>query len=323
MKFMNVKAVDGIIRMPKVVCGAGSVLFNDTMDPKGAFTILDRYIQLGGTAVDTAKMYGKLEDSDPPRSEILIGKWIKERKNRKEIVLITKGCAPVVGKGIARVSVENIHKDFTESLQALDVDYVDVYFMHRDDPQLPVSVIMDALDEHVKAGQIRALGASNWTVARINEANAYAVSQGKTPFTVSQIQWSMAYVTPEIWPDPTLVCMNETEYKGYLENKIPVMAFSSQAGGYFAKMVAGGEQLLSPKIKRRYDCEINRKRLEKLRTFCEKNNVSPAALCVAYITNNRLEGAAIIGSSKVAQMEESIQGVDVDLDFDTCDSFIK
>ena len=101
------------------------------------------------------------------------------------------------------------------------------------------------------------------------------------------------------------------------------LAFSSQAGGYFAKMAAGGEQLLSPKIKRRYDCEINRRRLEKLRAFCEKNNVSPAALCVAYITNNRLEGAAIIGSSKVAQMEESIQGVDVDLDFDTCDSFIK
>ena len=169
----------------------------------------------------------------------------------------------------------------------------------------------DALDRHVKAGRIRALGASNWTCARIAEANAYARANGKTPFTVSQIQWGVAYVKPGAWPDPTLVSMTPEEYAGYLALGIPVMAFSPQAGGYFSKMISG--EPLQPKFAERYDGPENRRRLAALREICARTGASPAAVLLGYITSNRLPGSAVIGCSTLEQLEDSMSACDLTL----------
>ena len=93
---------------------------------------------------------------------------------------------------------------------------------------------MDMLDEHVRAGKIRALGASNWTVQRIDQANQWALAHGKTPFTVSQIQWGLAATTPAAWGDPTLVAMNDSEYAGYVKIK-SLLWLRLAGGGYYSK----------------------------------------------------------------------------------------
>lgn len=173
-------------------------------------------------------------------SEKCIGRWIAERKCRNKVFLSTKGAHPELADiHSSRMSRENIVQDLNESLAFLQCDYVDLYFLHRDDTTKPVSFIMDVLDEQVKAGKIRFLGASNWTKSRIDEANAYAVANGKTPFSVSQIQWSLADVKPDAGLDDTLVQMNKSEYDAYLKNPLPVMAFSSQARGFFPKVFNG------------------------------------------------------------------------------------
>ena len=90
---------------------------------------------------------------------------------------------------------------------------------------MSVGEIIDTLDILVKQGKTKAIGASNWTADRIAQANEYALKNNKTPFTVSQIQWSLLKMTPRDMNDDTLVCMNQEEYENYLKINVSVMAY--------------------------------------------------------------------------------------------------
>lgn len=321
MKFMDVKSTGCTLKLSKIAKGADH--FGVTIPKERAFALMDRYLELGGNVIDTARLYGRARpfDAEFAHSEPIVGEWLRTRRNRDQVILVTKGAHPVIEDiSKRRVNPECIAADLEISLKALGVDYVDIYFLHRDDPEKPVSEIMDALDEHVKAGKIRAIGASNWTCARIDEANAYARAHGKTPFAISQIQWCAAYVKPNAWPDPTIVSMNETEYAGYIKNGLPVMAFSPQANGYFSKLIAG--EPLKQKYMERYDCPENRRRLEHIRALCEKTGKSPAAVSLAYITSNRVPGCAIIGCSTVEQLEDSMSDSDLTLTEADCAALV-
>lgn len=321
MKFLEVKAVDGVIKMSKIVKGAD--YFGVTIPEETALALMDRYVELGGNTIDTARLYGKINsDDDYSHSEPIVGRWLKSRRNRKDIVLITKGGHPKRSDLLtSRITKQIIDEELEISLRELGVDYVDIYFPHRDNPDLPVGEIMDMLDLHVKAGRVRALGASNWTCARIKEANTYALAHGKTPFTVSQIQWGLAHTTPAHWDDPTLIAMNDIEYAGYLESGIPVMGFAPQGGGYFSKCIAG--EPLKPKVAQRYDNEVNRHRLEVVRAVCERTGKSPAVIGMAYLTSNPVQTAAIIGCSTVAQLEDCMSDLDLTLDARTCAELVR
>ena len=144
--------------------------------------ILDGYIALGGNCFDTARVY---EDG---RSDVLLGQWIKSRRNRQAIVLCAKGCHPKSPDAmhISRLTPADIRGDLEISLQAIGTDYADLYLLHRDNPRMPVEAIMPVLHQLVTEGKALAVGASNWTAGRINEANQFAVKNGLTPFSVSQ-----------------------------------------------------------------------------------------------------------------------------------------
>ena len=162
----------------------------------------------------------------------------------------------------------------------------------------------------VKEGKTLAVGVSNWTAARIEEANRYARSAGKAPLAVSQIQWSLARTTPQRLGDTTLVCMDDGEYARYRQMGLPVMAYSSQAGGLFTKWLRGGEEALSEGMRRCYVNDENRRRLGRLTRFCRETGCPPSAAVLAYITHNPLPGAALIGCSRLEQLEDSLAGCD-------------
>lgn len=156
--------------------------------------------------------------------------------------------------------------------------------------------------------QALAVGVSNWTAERIEEANRYARRAGKTPLAVSQIQWSFARTTPQRLGDTTLVY--DEEYARYRRMRLPVMAYSSQAGGLFTKWLRGGEQALSEGMRHSYMDDENRRRLERLTCFCRETGCPPSAAVLAYITHNPLPGAALIGCSRLEQLEDSLTGCD-------------
>ena len=107
---------------------------------------------------------------------------------------------------IPRMSRAEIASDLLASLEHLQVDTIDLYWLHRDDPARPVDEIVESLNEHVKAGRIRYFGCSNWRAERIRAAQEYAAAHGLQGFAGDQMMWSFAAMDPTRIADQTLVC---------------------------------------------------------------------------------------------------------------------
>lgn len=315
MKTGKIQAVDGSIEMSKIVLGASN--YGSEISMAQSFEIMDHYYELGGRAIDTARVYASYIPYGSSKSELTVGKWIKARGVRDEMIIVSKGGHPE-SRDLhkSRLTWDCLEYDISTSLAVLDMDRVDVYFLHRDDPATPVSEIMDTLDEFVQKGLTRALGASNWSLERIMEANAYAIKNGKTPFSVSQIQWNMAYFNKKDLIDDTCYCMDANEYAGYLKSKIPVMAYSTQAVGFFSKYLKSAEKELSFRAKMFLN-DRNIQKTEKVRILCDKLGCTPAALAIAYITSNPVKGFALIGNLKMEHVLDSLSNIDLELDPET------
>ena len=294
-------------KFAKVILGAFP--FGSIMSEEPSFEAMDYYRSQGGNVLDTARIYCEFLENGSGASEKSVGKWLKERGCRSEFYIISKGSHPdIADMQKSRLSSEEIDYDVHESLKALQTDYIDLYFLHRDDESVPVKSIMDSLHEQVAAGRLKMLGASNWRIERILEANEYALANGKTPFVASQIQWSYAYCSKEIFGDNTVMCMDDQQYQQYLKSEIPVLAFTSQAGGLFS---AGYQPDLSDIAEKhkKYYCEENVKRYQELLKACEAKSTTPTQACLEYIIDNEVNGFAIVGCTKLEQLKDSLKGV--------------
>lgn len=289
----------------------GSCLFGTEIDEKTSTDLIETYLNAGGNLIDTARVYAMWLKNGDGASEKLIGKFLEKKKIREKIFISTKGGHPPLDNmKKSRLGKISLNNDLSESLEFLKTNYTDIYFLHRDDENRPVSEIMPVLHEFVLAGKVRFLGASNWTAKRIALANEFAIENGLTPFSISQIQWSLAKTTPEQIGDPTIVCMNEAQYNWYNENNFPVMAFSPQSKGFFSKAIELGTENLNDKIKQRFITDENMAKLKMVKEISEKEGVSPAAVALSYITNNAVNGIAIIGSSNMTQLKDSLGASD-------------
>ncbi len=138
---------------PSVLC-LGTVSIGATLDRETSFDMLDKFFEHGGTFIDTAKIYSDWIPGEKSRSEKVIGAWIKERKNRERVILATKGAHPELSSmHIPRLSKVEITADLEASLRHLQVDYLDLYWLHRDDPACPVAEVLETLSGLVRAGQ--------------------------------------------------------------------------------------------------------------------------------------------------------------------------
>ncbi len=304
------KIINNELKLSEIVLG--SCYFGTEISYEESFNLLDKYYELGGRTIDTARVYASWLPNGESASEKAIGEWIKSRNVRNEITLVTKGGHPPLNNmRFGRLDSESIFYDVMKSLESLSLPSIDLYFLHRDDHSKPVEEIMITLNELIKCGFVKNIGVSNWSIDRINEANKFARDNDLKQISVSQIQWSLAKTTPEIVGDPTLICMDDYEYNGYLESKIPVMAFSSQAKGLFSKYLSGAP--LNPKIKERFLNSDNIERARRTDVLAKKYGVTPSAVVLSYITSNRVEGVAIVGCSNVAQLEDSMKYSDLKL----------
>ncbi len=318
MRTDKIRIQDGKeISLSKVILGTAE--YGSATPRDVALQIMDKYFEAGGRTIDTARGYLDFIPYGASQSELTIAKWLRSTGVRDQMTIITKGGCPESRKlAVSRVDPKCLESDLMTSLAILDLPYVDGFLIHKDDESVPVAEIMDGLHELVQAGFTHFIGASNWRVERINEANEYARKNGKTPFSLSEIYWNMAKPVPGCTGSPDNLPMTETEYAGYLENGLPVLAYSSQAVGFFAKYLKG-EPLLQPRAQMLLT-EENKARAERCKVLCDKYGVSPAAICLAYISCNKVQGFPIFGSSKVAQFEESLQTFDLvisqeDIDF--------
>ena len=177
--------------------------------------MLDAFFEAGGNALDTAHGYGGGE------SEMLIGLWMRQRNNRDEVFLIDKGGHPQGKVPRPRLSPEELKADLDESIARLRTDYIDLYMLHRDDPVIPVSTIIDYLNEEIGGGRLRAIAASNWQPQRIIDANTYASENGLAGFVSCSNNISLAVPMEPMWAG--CVCVDDTARKWHNDSQFPLM----------------------------------------------------------------------------------------------------
>ena len=281
----------------------GTAYFGDAITEEDAFSIMDKFREMGGTHIDTARLYTK------GKSEEIVGKWLRER-NASEMHVFTKGgyYEPDAGEA-SRVTEKDIVSDLEESLKALNTDCIEFYWLHRDDRVIEPSVVAELMNRFVKEGKIKKFGASNWQYDRIKAVNDYAAKHNLMGFSASQIRFNPAYCLGE---RGGLVGMDKDEFSFYKSAGLPVVAYSSQAKGFFSKVAEQGVEALSEKAKKRYLCTENLEKTEFMKELAVKYNCSVGAIvCSAMCSINIPDTFPVIGGSRVSQIEDSMSGADI------------
>ncbi len=284
----------------------GTAYFGDGITKEDAFSMMDQFRKMGGTHIDTARLYAD------GRAEEIVGEWLLSRGAEEMIVSSKGGYYDMDAKEPPRLHETDICTDLEKSLKALKRDSIEFYWLHRDDESKPTEEIIDIMNRLVKAGKIQKFGASNWTSERIRVANQYAKENGLFGFSASQIRFNPAYCLGE---RTGLVGMDANEFAFYKQHNMPVVAYSSQAKGFFSKMAEIGEHALSEKAKKRYLCKENLEILETLKALSQKYGASVAAIiCGAFSSFEVPEVFPVIGGSRIEQIEDSLGGADIKIE---------
>ena len=322
MKHMTLRTVDGAtLTISKIVLGSSSLhTIWRTLGEEATFAYIDRYRALGGDTVDTGRTYGgEMDQISFGLCESIISRYMKSRHCEDSFHVITKGGFPDLDpRDLSmirfRMTREAVLGDFYTSFDRLQKEKIDIYMLHRDAPEKPVSELMDLLDEIAKTGLVKVIGVSNWSLSRILEANAYARSKGQAEIAVSEIMWSYAYTNVTARNDRTLSIMDDALYREYLAHPIPIISFSSQARGLFSQLYSGAYTWDEVSQKNRwYAFDENRLRWLKIKEYCDQTGKSPAAVALAYLTSNPVECAPIIGCMDEAEIADSLSASDLTL----------
>lgn len=287
----------------------GIIQVNSGDEAKG-FAQLDAALEAGITAIDTAHVYG---DKDA-----FLGKWIASRGVRDKVVVLAKGAHH--NNVRKRVTPFDIEADLHDTLARMKTDYVDLYVLHRDDPEYPVEPIVDVLNKYQKAGKIGAFGGSNWTTERVAQANEYAQKSGQTPFAVSSPNFSLADQVREPWAGCVTISgpKNEEARHWYGEHKTPLFTWSSMAGGFWSGRITRetkdsfNEGLYKLAVEC-YASEDNFKRLDRAQELANAKGLTVPQVALAYVFNYPLDIYALVGAEKPEEITANIVALNTTL----------
>lgn len=274
--------------------------------------LLDSIYAEGITTFDTAENYGL--------SEISLGTWMKARKNRDKIVIISKGCHPY---GRDRVTPEDLKQDIEQSFERLHTDYIDIYMLHRDDLKVDVGPIVEFLNEYKKAGKIGRFGGSNWTVERMEQANEYACKHGLVPFTVSEPNFGLCDQIGDPWGGGS-GCVtisgpaHQEDRDWYAKNDIPVFAYSSLGRGMFSGRVKsndieGAKSILDPNAVKGYCYPENFERLARVEKLAASKNRTVPQIALAWVLNQDFDVFPLVSVPKAEWMASNLEALDISL----------
>jgi len=274
-----------------------------------AHALLDGVLVQGCTAFDTAHVYSNGEN------ERSFGRWLESRGIRDQVVIIAKGAHQNADRNC--VTPFDISAHLHDSLARLKTDHIDLYMLHRDDPSQPVGPIMEALNGHLRAGMIGAIGASNWTARRFAEANAYAAAHGLHPFCVSSPQFSLAEMINEPWENCHSISgpQGESDRVWYQENEVPLLPWSPLAGGFLSGTVSrqNVRQHTGQLYHRCYACEANLTRVDRLHELSREKRCTVPQLALAWLLQQPLNLIPVVGPRHPREFEQLIKSFDLQL----------
>jgi len=260
--------------------------------------MFDDWFERGGNAFDSAFIYGG------GKCETVLGRWIADRGVREQVVILDKGahtpdCFP-----------EKITEQLLVSLERLGTDHLDIYMMHRDNPRVPVGEFIDVLNEHARAGRIRAFGGSNWTLERVAAANAYAAENGLRGFSAVSNNFSLARMVKPVWKG----CLqaSDGESRAWFEKtQMALMPWSSQARGFFVRGDPG--YTADPSLVACWYAEDNFRRLERAKELARRLGRLPIQIALAYVLCQPFPTFPLIGPRLLAETRTSLPALDLSL----------
>ena len=283
-----------------------------------SFALLDAAVELGWTAFDTAHGYAG------GNSERGLGQWMQARGNREQVVIVSKGCHH--NRDRRRVTPFDLASDLHDSLARLETDYIDLYLLHRDDPTVPVGPIVEALNEHLEAGRIRAFGGSNWRHERISEANEYAEQHGLRAFAASSPNDGLADQIEDPWGGGCVTISGPGHREArawYASNKMPVLAYSSLARGFMSGRITPDnyeetQSTLDRACRTAYCHEPNFRRLERALRLAEEKAVTVPQLVLAFLFASPVNVYPIVGAASRDELVDNLKAFAVALSQEEC-----
>ena len=292
-----------------VLCFGGNV-FGWTTDAAQSAAVLDAFVEAGGNFVDTADVYSTwVPGNKGGESEVILGQWMKDRGNRKDMIVATK-LGVSMGDGKQGLSKRYMVQAVEDSLTRLQTDYIDLYQSHRDDETTPLEETMAAFNDLVKQGKVRWIGASKFTAARLAEANAVAEQGGWSRYESIQPPYNL---------------LRRSEYEGELESlcqkdAIGVITYYSLASGFLTGKYRPDSALPNSDrasgVQKLYMNEKGWAVLAAVDDVAERLGATPAQVALAWIVGRPGMTGPIASATTPAQLQEIVGGISLSLDAD-------
>ncbi|MEO6299115.1 MAG: aldo/keto reductase [Paracoccaceae bacterium] len=257
--------------------------------------VWDAWLEAGGNAFDTGFVYGG------GLHEKVLGEWIAARGVAKDVVVIAKGghtpyCTP-----------RAVAAQLDMSLERLRLGFAPIYIMHRDNPAVPVGEFVDALNQLKAAGKIGIFGGSNWSPARLLEANAYAAQNGLEPFSILNNNLALAVMEKPVWAG--CVTSNAPETLAMLRNGgVTHLSWSSQARGYFLPEALRNRLPADTAPETCFGSAANAERRNRAEILAGEKGVSTHNIATAWVLNQSFPSLALIGPRSPGEIASTLPG---------------
>ena len=285
----------------------GGNVFGWTADEAASFAILDRFVDLGFNLVDTANTYSTwVPGHVGGESETIIGKWLKRSGKRDRVLIATKvGMKKDGEEGLKRAQVE---KHVEASLKRLQVEAIDLYQTHKDDPATPVEETLEALGRLVKAGKVRAIGASQYRPDRLRESMTASERLGLPRYDTWQPEYNL-YDRAGFERDLQPVAK---------EFGLAVIPFFGLAKGFLSGKYRKAADIegrpRAAGLKKYFEGDRGLKILAALDKVGARTGATPAQVSIAWLMAQPTIAAPIVSVTSVAQLDEIARAAQVQLD---------
>ncbi len=280
--------------------GLGTMYFGTKIDKRTSFAMLDFYIEKGGSFLDSANKYASwVPGFQGGESENMIGKWMKQKKNRSAL-FITSKVGFSYGDIQRSLKKEIIVSECEKSLKRLGVETIDLYFAHAFDEKTPLEETMEAFCQLKKSGKIRFAGASNFYGWQLSEANAAASRQGWEGFCCVQQRHTYLEPTLRAYFGTQLLLTPEIIELCKVKN-LSMMAYSPLLGGVYVR-----NELPIPV---QYQSVTNDFRMSGLKEIAADLRVSANAIVLAWMVQSSPFVIPMVAGSSVAQLNENLSAL--------------
>lgn len=278
----------------------GGNVFGWTADAATTFSLLDAMVDAGLNFIDTADVYSRwVEGHSGGESETLIGQWLKKTGKRNRVLIATK-VGMDMGDGRVGLKPAYIRQAVEDSLARLQTDHIDLYQAHKDDPDTPLADTLEAFAELIAAGKVRAIGASNYSTARLNEALITSERLGLPRYESIQPEYNLYTREPYENGLQELVLSQELGTINYFA------LASGFLSGKYRSAADAGLSVRGQKIVEKYLDARGLRILKALDEVAENSGARPAQVALAWQLAQPGITAPIASATSIAQLDELV-----------------